>query len=263
MNEACYLCGKQIAADASDDHVVPKQFVKRAQPKVKGFDYGGVLPSHAECNNEFGAERVSQKALALIRVLHDENCFLKRQHRDNPNVTVLAINSECLPDFTEQDLAFFKFIDVREKDYAEFSKPSFFQNKPKTNALQQALYIALAVLAKSAAALLVSRHLKAVPPQWRIVAVPYFGKDNAVDFDQLLGNTKPFDVGLKIWIRRMEKGDWFAIYKARDVVLYLLFWFSGDSGQLDGIARIFSDADRFLFEGSRLMDLVAYQWKKV
>ena len=248
----CYLCGKPIASDTeSDDHVVPKQLLKRTQPKVKGFDYAGVLPAHASCNNEFGPERVGEKALALIRVLHDENCVLKRQHRDDPKIVILALNSDCLRNFTKSDLRFFKFIDVRDKDYAKFSNPSFFQDKPKTNALKQALYIALAVLTKSAAALLVSRHLKVVPPQWRVVAVPYFGKDNAVDFDKLLGDTKPFDIGLKVWIRRMEKGDWLAIYKARDVVLYLLFWFSGDRSHIEGIARIFREADQLLFEGSK------------
>lgn len=263
MSEICYLCGKPIATDASDDHVVPKQLLKRVQPKAKGFDYAGVLPSHPACNNEFGPERISQKALALIRVLHDESCFLKRQHRDDPKITILALNSDCLREFTKRDLVFFNFIDVRDKEYAEFSSPAFFQNQQKTSALQQALFIALAVLTKSAAAVLVSRHLKTVPPQWRVVGVPYFGKDNAVDFDELLGDTKPFDTGLKIWIRPMEKGDWIAIYKVGDVVLYLLFWFSGDSSHLDGIARVFSDADRFLFEGSQLMDLVGYHWKKV
>ena len=61
----------------------------------------------------------------------------------------------------------------------------------------------------------------------------------------------------------MDKGDWFAIYKARDFVLYLLFWFSGDRSHIEGIARIFRDADRLLFDGARLIDLVGYQWRKV
>jgi hypothetical protein len=264
MNAHCYLCGKQVAPNAtSGDHVVPRHLLERRQPKVRGFDYAGVLPSHADCNNRFGSERVNQKALTLIRVLHDDDCVLKRQHRDNPDIVVLALNSSCLPNFTKRDLAFFQFTDVREKEHGEWSNPAFFQDKPKTNALKQALYIALAVLTKSAAALLVARHLQTVPSSWRVVAIPYFGKDNVIDFDKLLGDTKPFDVGLKVWIRQMEKGDWFAIYKARDVVLYLLFWFSGDRDHIEGIARIFSDADRLLFEGNNLMDLVGYEWRKV
>lgn len=87
MNDICYLCGTQVlVSEITDDHVVPKQFIKRSQPKVKGFDYAGVLPSHESCNNEFEPEVYSQKALILIKALYDENCFLKRQHRDNPNI---------------------------------------------------------------------------------------------------------------------------------------------------------------------------------
>ena len=43
MTKVCYLCGKGISVEdvVSDDHVVPKQFIKRSQPKTKGFDYAG------------------------------------------------------------------------------------------------------------------------------------------------------------------------------------------------------------------------------
>lgn len=57
MENVCYLCGMPVTEDVStDDHAVPKQLISRAQPKAKGFDYGGVLPTHAECNNHFGPE---------------------------------------------------------------------------------------------------------------------------------------------------------------------------------------------------------------
>lgn len=264
MTRVCYLCGKAIAAgEASEDHVVPKQLIQRPQPKVKGFKYAGVLPSHKKCNNEFGPEVYSPKAFALIRALHDENCFLERQHRNNPAVVVMTLNANCLSGFSKRDLMFFKIIDVRDKDYSEWSSPSFFKNKPKINALEHALFTALAVLSKSAAALLVSCHLTVVPSRWRIIAIPYFGEGNAVDFDALLGDTKPFDVGVKVWLRPMENGDWFAIYKVRDVVVYLLFWFSADDVHLEGIRRIFGDADRFLFDSASLTELIDYQWKKV
>lgn len=148
MTEVCYLCGQPIPSkESSSDHAVPKQLIKRTQ---------------------------------------HENCFIKRRHRDDLNVEILALNSDCFPDFSERDLRFFKFIDVRDKDYGDWSSPSFFADKPKNNALKQALFVALAVLAKSAAALLVSRQLKTIPSQWRIVAIPYFEKENTVDFDKLL-----------------------------------------------------------------------------
>lgn len=61
----------------------------------------------------------------------------------------------------------------------------------------------------------------------------------------------------------MEKGDWFAIYKARDFVVFLLFWFSGDRSHFEAIIRIFDDAERFLFVGDQLIELVRYQWQKI
>lgn len=263
MNDSCYLCGEEIlVSEATDDHVVPKQFIKRSQPKAKGFDYAGTLPSHDSCNNEFGSEVYSQKALVLIKALYDENCFLKKQHRDNPNVQIMALNSDCFPGFTERDFEFFKFIDVRNEDYNDWSNSSFFKDKKKTNPKKDALYTALAVLSKSAAALLVSRHLKSVPPYWRIIAVPYIGADK-VDFDELLGDTKPFEVGIKAWLRPMENNDWFVVYKADDVLVYLLFWFSGEKYVVDRISEIFDDANRLLFEGKHLNLLVNYVWQKV
>ena len=263
MSRICYLCGKPIpAGENSDDHAVPKQFIKRAQPKVKGFDYAGVLPSHSVCNNEFGPELYSQKALNSLKALHDDNRFLKRQHRDNPAISIMALNSDCFPGFTKQDLAFFKFIDVRNEDYDNWSNPAYYSDKAKTNPKKDALNTALAVLTKSAAALLVSRHLKDVPSFWRVVAVPYVGASE-VDFDELLGDTKPFDAGVKTWIRQMENNDWFVIYKADDVLVYFLFWFSGETTVVDDISKIFHDADRLLFEGNQLNQLMGYKWKKV
>lgn len=263
MNVRCYLCGDQIqTGEVSDDHAVPKQFIKRPQPKMKGFDYAGVLPSHKACNNEFGPEVYSQKAIVLIKALHDENCFLMRQHRDNPAISIMALNSECLPDFSKRDLEYFKFIDFRHEDYADWSDPAYFSDKKKTNPKKSALHTALAVLTKSAAALLISRHIKTVPAYWRVVAVPYVGADR-VDFDELLGDTKPFDVGVKVWIRRMENNDWFVIYKAEDVMVYFLFWFSGDNAIIDGVSRVFEDADRLVFEGEHLNQLIGYEWRNI
>lgn len=264
MTEICYLCGQPVApGEESDDHVVPKQLIQRKQPKAKGFEYAGVLPSHKKCNNEFGPEVYCQKALMLIRLLHDEKCFLKRQHRAAPGIEIMAINADCLPGFTQRDLKFFRFIDGRHRDRAEWSNPSFFSDKPKIDPLEQPLRIALAVLAKNASALLVSRRLKVVPARWQIVAVPYLDEGNLVDFDALLGETKPFDIDVKVWLRAWEKGDWFALYKARGVLVFFLFWFSGDQTCLNRMSCIFNDADRFLFAGMRLVELVGYQWKKI
>ena len=140
-------------------------------------------------------------------------------------------------------------------------KPSF-ETRKKTNVKKDALYAALAVLSKSAAALLVSRYLNSVPTNWRILAIPYIGA-TTVDLDELFGYTKPFEIGVKVWPRQMENGDWFVVYNADDVLVYLLFWFSGDKSVLSGIQNIFDDAERLLFEGLNLNRLINYDWKKV
>jgi hypothetical protein len=174
----------------------------------------------------------------------------------------MALNSDCFPGFTERDLEFFKFIDVRENDYEDWSKPAFFQGKSKTNAKKNALYTALAVLSKSAAALLLSRSLPSLPSYWRVVAIPYIGA-SSVDLDELLGDTKPFKIGIKAWVRQMENSDWFVIYKADDTLVYLLFWFSGDESVLSGLMNIFDDAERLLFEGETLNQLINHEWVQV
>ena len=52
MASTCYLCGELIQeTDESADHVVPKALLERTQPKVKGFAYAGILPTHSRCNN--------------------------------------------------------------------------------------------------------------------------------------------------------------------------------------------------------------------
>lgn len=261
--QICYLCGLAIDEKSTGDHAVPKHLISRAQPKAKGFDYGGVLPTHADCNNRFGPERFCTKALKLIDVLHDPKCVSKFQHKDDPSIRIVALNSDCFEGFTKHDLAFFKFIDVRDQTVAEFSQPSFFLDKPKTLPIQDALFIALAVLTKSTAALLVARHLNQPPAYWKVLAVPYVGATEAHDFDSILGATKPFDIGVKVWLRRFESGDWFALYRARNVLVLFLFHLSSVDDNWNGMLARFANAERLLFTGDRLTDLIDYKWQRI
>lgn len=247
----------------SGDHVVPKHLRSRKQPKLRGFEYAGRLPAHTKCNNQFGPETYCTKALELIAVLNDENCVSMFQHKRDPTIVMMALNSECLKGFSRRDLQFFKIIDVREKDRTEWASPSFFSDKPRTNPTRAALFVALAVLTKSAAALLVSRHLGKLPPQWRILAIPYSGATDALDFDELLGDTKPFDIGVKVWLRPFATGDWFAIYRARNLLVYLLFRMSESDEIWRGVLAQFPDAEPLAFEGSRLTDLIGYEWRRI
>lgn len=263
MVQICYLCSRPVDQDSTRDHAVPKQLISRPQPKAKGFDYGGVLPTHAECNNRFGPETYCIKALKLIEVLHDPNCVSRFQHKSEPSIRMMAFNSECLKEFTERDLAFFKFIDVREKTPADFSKPSFFSDKPKTIPIRDALFVALAVLTKSTAALLVARQLHEPPASWNVLAIPYAGATEAHDFDLIFGATKPFDVGVKVWLRRFQSGDWFALYRAKNVLVFFLFHLSSVTENWNGMLERFRDAERLAFHGARLIDLIDYEWRRV
>lgn len=259
--EICYLCGTAIeSSTVSKDHVVPRQFIVRKQPMVKGYDYAGKLPTHDVCNNRFGPEVYSQKAIVLIQALYDQDCFLLKEHSRDSNIKVMALNSDCFPGFTEADLKYFKFIDVRNVDYEEWSDPSYFKDKKKSNPKRLALDTALSVLCKSSAALLVSRKLTRLPSCWRVLAVPYIGGSN-LDFDEILGETKPFEIGVKAWVKQLETGDWVVVYKASGVFIYFLFGLANFDLSRSLLQPLFEGADEFLFEGSKLVELLDWNWK--
>jgi len=263
MATICYLCGQPILGEQkSGDHVVPSALIIRSQPKAKGFDYGGKLPTHEECNNRFGPETYILKALDLLELLTIGNGNHKFQHRHHPSIQIQVLDASKLPNFTQRDLSFFKFIDVRNVEQPDWSNPAFYTGKPCTNVKRDALYVALSVLAKSAAALLIKRKLHAVPPNWNIYAVPYSGATEALDFDGVLGATEPFDEGVKVWLRPLDPPDWLVLYRANSVLAYLVFVFSMHNA-LARLRELFSDADIFEFTGTSVNELLTRGWKKV
>ena len=161
---SCYLCGNPITpAEASGDHVVPKALIERPQPKVKGFDYAGELPSHRDCNNQFGPEQYVSKALDLFAALHTDDCWFEYRHPANPDFRMMALKSTCLPAFSRRDLSYFKIIDARSKSTPEIHDLKLLAGRGSVDPMRLALSPALAVLTKSAAALIVSRKLRRVP----------------------------------------------------------------------------------------------------
>lgn len=263
MAEVCYLCGRPIDGEpATGDHAVPVSLITRDQPKAKGFDYGGKLPTHADCNNRFGPETYVAKALDLLELLASADGHGEFQHRNHPDITIKALDASKLPNFTRRDIEFFKFMDVRNEDYDVWSKPEFFNGKPKTNPTRDALHVAFSVLAKSAAALLVKRNLRAVPPGWQIYAAHYSGATDAIDFGDILGETKSFDSGVHVWRKQLDDTDWVVVYRARSVLLFLIFVFSGkDAGE--SIKRHFPGAEVHEFSGTSLNDLLVRGWRKL
>lgn len=259
----CYLCGQSVdEQDGSGDHVVPKTLIERAQPRVKGFDYAGKLPSHRICNNAFGPETYASKALDLIAALDDKDCAFEYAHPANPNFKMMALNSSCLPSFTRRDLSYFKIIDVTSKAKSEIHDLSLLEGRCPVNPKRLSLYTALAVLTKSAAALLVSRKLFAMPIAWDVLALPHVSDAHAIDFDDLFGPTLPFDIGVKVWLDLLETNNYLVIYRAKRVIVYFLFRFSESPATYNRMLKQFSGGSQLRFQGKSLMELVSYAWEE-
>lgn len=106
----CYLCGKPILPEheIDEDHVVQKTLLGKKQPKMPGFDYGGRLITHKECNNKFGGaasrtEVICKKALSLLNVLFDEKCYINKA---DSNLGLWAIDSRYLKNFSKKEIEF-------------------------------------------------------------------------------------------------------------------------------------------------------------
>lgn len=260
----CYLCGKPMECEGrSKDHVIPKTLIEREQPKVQGFDYAGTLPTHAVCNNEFGPEKFASKALHLLEALHNPEALSEYRHPKDPSVRMMKLNSALFPALTRQDLQFFQIIDGRAKSRVELNDLSLIEGGQPTDPRLRALHVALAVLTKSAAALIVSRKLKSVPQKWDVLAIPYVGDADAINFDKLFGKTEPFDVGIKVWLGKLETNDYLAVYRAKRVIVFFLFRFSASAAAWDRMLDRFKSATRLHFVGPALIEVTKHAWTRV
>ncbi len=264
MRPLCYLCGKRIAARRqSDDHVVPRVLLEGQPPKAKGQDYGGVLPSHVRCNNEFGPESYATRALELIDALHRPECAKAFTHPKDPSISLMAISSDCLKNFRPSDLRYFKIDDRSAHRSTAIPPASEFVNAQNVNPYRQSLFVALAVLLKSAAALLIKRKLPNVPSTWQVMAVPFVGDAGSVDFDDLFGKTMPFSAKVNVWAGILTTDDALVIYRADRVLVYFFFKFSR---RHDGWRRMrsqFVEQDRLRFDGGCIRDVLHSGWKRV
>ncbi|MBI3365096.1 MAG: hypothetical protein HY033_09340 [Ignavibacteriae bacterium] len=253
-----YLCGLPLGTrKVNQDHIFQDQFRKRKQPKIKGFEYGGFLWVHEECNNKFGGagqgpESICKKALRLLEVLYSNGAIV------NTDTKILGINSSLLQGFTKQDLNFFKIIDGRKVPNEELTASKYLADKQMANPFQVPSSIALSTLAKSAAGFLVKKY--GFPPQgrWRILASHWHGEDEDFDFDHLFGNQKPLEVGIKLWVKPM--GDnWIVAYKFNRFLACFCFESVASDlfRQVKGISR---NTDWMFFDSDKLIDLVGYDW---
>ena len=260
----CYLCGQPVDSSLrTGDHAIPRTLLDNKKPKVRGFDYGGKLDTHAECNNRFGEETFVRKALDLLGALHDPDTTLKRSLPNNPSIRFLALNAEKLPRFGKRDFLFFCIHDAKGDDVASFSDRGYFENKPRVDPVKRPLFTALSVLAKSAAALLAGRKLETLPCRWNIVAIPYVDDFTQADFATVFGDTKPFGPGVRVWTKEVEPDLWLSLYVTRTAMVYFFFILDDESKAIEAIRSKFQDAQCFQFQGSSLMYLVGYNWRIV
>jgi len=269
METICYLCGETIPEEEnSKDHVVPHQLITRDQSGIaKGFDYGGFLSTHKDCNNGFGGrsartEDAWRTALELGNVLHDENCFKHFQRVDRPDIILSVLKEECLKAFTKDYLEFFGITDVRSKDYSEWSSPLFWKDKKKVDPYEKPRNVILSVLAKSAAAILVKRC--GIPPHasWRILATLVVGENISILMDDFFKPAKPFDRDLSIKATKTETGDWFVCYVVGKMAALFSFAVSQDNTWFDAIGDEFKDWGCYVFETDKLLNLIGYEWTK-
>ena len=257
----CYLCGQPIpTGQSSGDHAVPRVLHRGKQPKVPGFDYGGKLPTHAKCNNGFRDERYVLKALDLIAAFHDRDAILHHSLPGNPPIRVAVLNSEKLPQFTQADLRFFKINDARDDE----TGAQHIRRAVPGDPLRLALFVSLAVLAKSAAALLLARgHLGGVPEEWNIVAIPYAGDATSVNFSDVFGDQRPFAPGVEVYMGGFDPAPALALYVTNKLMVYFLIGNARTSSPYESaIIRAFADTDSWRFSGDNLMQLMGHHWQR-
>ena len=257
MSTICYLCGTELGAEKSTgDHRMPMLLLDREQPKARGFDYAGKAPTHDICNNRFKSEIYGRKALSLLRALHDPKCakIVKGQ---------VALNSSCLSGFSKGDLEFFKITDVRGKDVDAVRNLSTQLENAAVNPFSIPINITLSVLAKSAAALLVDRHLLEVPKQWKIYALPHIGGLRHQELESVFPDRKPFDTDVSVYVEPLSNEDYFIVFLAHGVCVIFVFQFSGLPDLIAHVRKRFPNSDCAVFEGKSLMELVNYTWRKV
>ena len=225
-NFLCYLCGKEFipGEKITGDHVVPQALLeKRAQPKVRGIDYAGFIRTHRTCNNHFSDETFFRKALHLVELSIGGTMHNPLQSLKDPSISILPVTEDQIPNFGKNDFDRFKFIDTRQIPYGKFTDPKFFEGKPKTNLLENSMHAAMTVMAKSSAALLVKRYLRAVPSHWLILASPYDAR--GINLDDLFQGVKPFDRINRAKIEQQNIDEWSVLFQHKSLLVSYCFVF--------------------------------------
>ena len=204
-----------------------------------------------------------RKALQLLGALHDSNTTLSRPAPGNLNGRVLALNEQNLTGFGPRDFRFFGIHDARKDSVASFDNPAYYADKPRSDIRKTVLCTVLSVLTKSAAALLVSRHLDDLPSKWNIICVPYAGDITKADFSSSFGETKPFAGDIRVSSKRFTAKSWRMIYATGTVMVWFFFLIDNDCNLVSDIKERFPLEECHQFEGESLMELVGHDWPTV
>jgi hypothetical protein len=180
------------------------------------------------------------------------------QHAD---ITSLPVTPDQVPRFTGREFKRFGFIDTRRVEPEVLKDPAFYVGKKKVSLLRLAAQAAIAVKAKSAAALLVKRAIKRIPSAWRIYATP-FKVEGSPDLSEHFGSTKPFGPQTRASIREVQADEWLVVYQHRSFLTFLLFVLH--SKEVDP-RQILShpDCEIYAFSGGALNDLAEHRWHVV
>ena len=262
VDAPCYLCGNPINGDRSEDHAVPQQFIKRPQPKAKGFSYGGKLPTHAKCNNEFKDEQFCQSALTLLEVFTDDSRHHRFTYKPNPNINFIALTPDSIPGVNEAELSYFGITNAMSNSVSELKNEEFFAGKPKVDPLKKPINVTLSVIAKTACALLFKKRAITYPPHWRILMVPLMDRAGVMDIQELFGFLKPYEEGLYIWSGKAENGDGAVAFRHNGLVVFVLVTMSRERTFWNKMAELGTTGSRYVFNGSALTELVGFDWTR-
>ena len=272
----CYLCGSEIKADEeqSKDHVFQQQFLKRSQPKTKGYRYAGKLITHLECNEKFGeagsdSEVLCKKALSLIWILWNSQEFV---NRTDPNVRIIAIdslqNQDILMTLSLKDNEFFGIDDFTHFPEPFKLDPNYLKRKPATDPYKKPIEVSLSVLTKSATAFLVRWYDVHPSTFGNILVIPLFfhSESENVKWEPVFGEGMILEDGIKIWIKRWSNNDRIVIYQMDLMTIIFNFRISPGSASSGFYEKTwikrFDFAQRFIFKSNQLIDLVGYEWSK-
>jgi len=200
--------------------------------------------------------------MTILAGLEDSEAVLYKQHVNDPNLRVLFINKDKFPGLTELDLQFFGIVDASREHPTGVPPPDFFRGRKKTNLVRDAMYVAFSVIAKSSAALLITRHQVPIPTQWKIYATAYWDHADIFDLDEHVGETIPFDDQLKAWIQPAKANVWQVIYRYGYLVVILIFDFATvKTDVLEQVRSTLNDCEFHVFVGGCLNDLMRHGWQ--